>query len=168
SLGGAVEKNHLYGIAGTPRIGLAYVPVRPGLRKFRGTRLRASFATGVHEPSLASEFSSLYTELQQSGNQAAIDAYRVTPISEERSRTWDLGVDQNILGQKLILKAGYFHNEFSHQIEVVDSTSLTKYFGIPPSIANQLFGAALNSLAFRAQGMELEVQYRPFTHLFVR
>jgi len=168
SLGGAVEKNHLYGIAGTPRIGLAYVPVRPGLRKFRGTRLRASFATGVQEPSLASEFSSLYTELQQSGNQDSIGAYHVAPIGEERSRTWDLGVDQNILGQKLIVKAGYFHNEFSHQIEVVDSTSMTKYFGIPPSIANQLFGAALNSLAFRAQGMELEAQYQPFTHLFVR
>lgn len=168
SLGGAIEKNHLYGVAGTPRIGLAYVPVRPGLRKFRGTRLRASFATGVQEPSLAAEFSSLFSELQQSGNQNAIAAYHVTPISEQRSRTWDLGVDQNILGQKLILKAGYFHNQLSHQIEVVDSTSLTKYFGIPPTIANQLFGAALNSLAFRAQGMELEAQYQPFSHLFVR
>ncbi len=29
SAGGAVEKNHLYGIAGTPRLGLSYVPVRP-------------------------------------------------------------------------------------------------------------------------------------------
>ncbi|GGA62205.1 hypothetical protein GCM10011507_12160 [Edaphobacter acidisoli] len=168
SLGGAVEKNHLYGIAGTPRIGLAYVPVRPSMRKFHGTRLRASFATGVQEPSLAAEFSSLYTELVQSGNQDAIAAYHVTPISEERSRTWDLGVDQNILGQKLIVKAGYFHNQFSHQIEVADSTSLTKYFGIPPSIANQLYGAALNSLAFRAQGAELEAQYQPFTHVFMR
>lgn len=168
SLGGAVEKNHLYGIAGTPRIGLAYVPVRPGVRRFRGTRLRVSFATGVQEPSLAAEFSSLYAQLQQSGNQAAIESYHVRPIRQERSRTWDLGVDQNILGQKLILKAGYFHNEFSHQIEVVSATGLTKYFGIPPSIAGQLFGAALNSLAFRAQGMELEAQYQPFARLFVR
>ena len=30
SLGGAIEKNHLYGLRGTPRLGLAYVPVRPG------------------------------------------------------------------------------------------------------------------------------------------
>lgn len=168
SLGGAVEKNHLYGVAGTPRVGLAYVPVRPGPRKFHGTRLRASFATGVQEPSLAAEFSSLYSELEQSGNQDAIAAYHVTPINAERSRTWDLGVDQNILGQKLIVKAGYFHNQFSHQIEVVDSTSLTNYFGIPPTIANQLYGAALNSLAFRAQGLELEAQYQPFTHVFLR
>jgi len=168
SLGGAVEKNHLYGIAGTPRIGIAYVPVRPGKRKFRGTRLRVSVATGVQEPSLAAEFSSLYSQLQQSGNQAAIDAYHVTPINAQRSRTYDLGIDQNILGQKLILKAGYFHNQFSHQVEVVDSNGLQTYFGIPPSIANQLFGAALNSLAFRAQGMELELQYQPLTHLFLR
>src|SRR6185312_13764328 len=99
SLGGAVEKNHLFGIAGTPRIGLSWVPVRPGARRFRGTTLRASFATGVQEPSLAAEFSSLYTELQQSGNQNAIDAYHVTPVSEERSRTFDLGIDQNILSR---------------------------------------------------------------------
>ena len=168
SLGGAVEKNHLYGIAGTPRIGLSYVPVRPSARKFHGTSLRASFATGVQEPSLAAEFSSLYRQLQQSGNQAAIAAYHVTPVSEERSRTFDFGIDQSILGQKLILKAGYFHNQFSHQIEVVSSTGLSNYFGIPPTIANQLFGAALNSLAFRAQGMELQLQYQPFAHLFLR
>jgi vitamin B12 transporter len=168
SLGGAVENNQLYGIAGTPRVGVAYYPVRPGPRLFHGTKLRASFATGVQEPSLAAEYSSLYTELVQSGNQAAIAAYNVTPIGAERSRTYDVGVDQNIIGQKLIVKGGYFHNEFSHQIEVVDSSGLKRYFGIPPSIADQLYGAALNSLAFRAQGGELEVQYQPFTHLFLR
>lgn len=168
SLGGAVEKNHLYGIAGTPRIGLAYVPVRPSSRRFHGTRLRASVATGVQEPSLAAEFSSLYSELEQTGNQEAIAAYQVTPIGPERSRTYDLGIDQNILGQKLILKAGYFHNQFNHQIEVVDSNGLSQYFNIPPTIADQLYGAALNSLAFRAQGMELEVQYQPLSRVFIR
>jgi vitamin B12 transporter len=167
SAGGAIEKNHLYGIAGTPRIGLSYVPVRPGHRIFHGTRLRANAATGVQEPSLAVEFNSLYTQLQQTGNQAAITAYRVTPISEERSRTFDIGVDQNILNQKLILKAGYFHNQFSHQVEVVDSNGLETYFGIPITIASQLYGASLNSLAFRTQGLETEIQYQPFHHLMV-
>ena len=168
SLGGAIEKNHLYGIAGTPRIGLTYLPVLPSPRRFHGTRLRFSVATGVQEPPLAAEFSSLYSELEQSGNQDAITAYQVTPLGPERSRTYDLGVEQNILGQKLIVKAGYFHNQFNHQIEVVDSNGLTQYFGIPPTIADQLYGAALNSLAFRAQGMELEVQYHPLTHVLLR
>ena len=167
SLGGAVEKNHLYGIAGTPRIGLAYVPVRPGSRFFHGTRLRASVATGVQEPSLAVEFSSLYGQLQQVGNTAAIAAYKVTPIGAQRSRTYDLGIDQNLIGQKLILKAGYFHNTFDHQVEFVDKNTLEKFFGIRSAVA-QLYGADLNSLAFRAQGLETELQYQVLSRLFLR
>ncbi len=52
NVGGSLQKNHLYGYAGEPRIGLAYVPVRPGPGKFHGTKLRANLATGVQEPSL--------------------------------------------------------------------------------------------------------------------
>src|SRR6202044_1095563 len=68
SLGGGVQKNHLYGIAGAPRIGLTYVPVRSARRLLHGTRLRANFATGVQEPSLALEFASLYDQLLSSGD----------------------------------------------------------------------------------------------------
>jgi vitamin B12 transporter len=167
SAGGAVEKNHLYGITGTPRVGLSYVPVRPGTRIFRGTRLRFNIATGVQEPSLSVDFTSLYTELEQLGNTAAIKQYGVTPIRELRTRTLDVGVDQNILGQKLIFKAGYFHNQFSHQIEYVGSGTLKKYFGITGNIPN-FYGADVNSLAFRAQGLESELQYQPISRLFVR
>ena len=105
SLGGGVEKNHLYGITGTPRIGFAYVPVRPGTKIFHGTKLRGNVATGVQEPSLALEFASLYNQLLEAGETAAIEKYHVTPAGPQRSRTYDIGVDQNILSEKLILKA---------------------------------------------------------------
>jgi iron complex outermembrane receptor protein/vitamin B12 transporter len=167
SLGGALEKNQLYGIAGTPRLGLAYAPVRPGSKWFHGTRLRFNVATGVQEPSLAVDFSSLFTQLEQAGNTAAIQAYHVTPIRELRTRTLDFGVDQNLRGEKLVLKAGYFHNQFSHQIEYVGSGTLKQYFGITGSIPN-FYGADVNSLAFRAQGFESELQWQPFSRLFVR
>jgi len=168
SAGGAIEKNHLYGIAGTPRIGLAYVPMRPGTRVFRGTRLRVNVATGVQEPSLATEFSSLYKLLQESGDTADIAAFNVNPLGPERSRTLDIGIDQNILGQKLIFKGGYFHNQFSHQLEFVAPGDLQTYFGINPTGDPSFFGAELNSLSFRAQGVESELQYQPFSHLFLR
>jgi len=167
SLGGAVEKNHLYGIAGTPRIGLAYVPVRPSARFFHGTRLRASVATGVQEPSLSAEFTSLYGQLLTAGNTAAIADYNVKPIQALRSRTYDVGVEQNILNQKLIFKAGYFHNQFDHQLDFIDKGTLETVFGIQSSVA-QVYGALLNTLAFRAQGLETEVQYQPLNHLFLR
>jgi iron complex outermembrane receptor protein/vitamin B12 transporter len=167
SLGGAVVKNHLFGIAGTPRLGLAYVPVRPSAKKFHGTKLRVNLATGVQEPSLATEFDSLYLELEQAGDTADIAKYRVTPLGPERSRTLDVGVDQNIVGQKLIARLGYFHNQFSHELEYVNSGDLTTYFGINPTHDPYFYGAEVNSLAFRAQGVEFEVQYQPLSHLFL-
>ena len=163
SVGGAVEKNHLYGVAGTPRIGIAYVPVRPGGRIFGGTKIRLNVATGVQEPSLSTDFSSLYTQL---GAATAIKD-GITPIRELRTRTVEAGIDQNIYRDKLIFKVGYFHNAFSHQIEYVDTGTLTKYFNIKGSISN-LYGADVGSLAFHAQGLESELQYQPFNRLFLR
>lgn len=170
SVGGAIQRNELYGTAGTPRLGLAWVPVRPGPGLFHGTKLRANAATGVQEPSLSIQFTSLYQQLLDAGTPAAIQAiqaYNVKPVQALRSRTYDVGIDQNILGQKLILKAGYFHNQFDHQIDYIDANTLLKVFKIDTSTAF-LFGAELNTLAFRAQGFEGEVQYQPTNHIFLR
>lgn len=174
SLGGAVEKNHLYGIAGTPRIGFTYVPVRPSAKWFHGTRLRANAATGVQEPTLALEFNSLYTQLLNNGDTADIAAYHIGPQGAERSRTYDVGVDQNIKGEKLVLRAGYFHNIFDHQLEGVGSGALAQYFGIGTACGgtvcpfSSIYEAYVNSLAYRAQGAELELQWQPTVHWMVR
>ena len=163
SLGGSVENNELYGIAGAPRIGLTYDAVRPGPKPFHGTLLRANVATGLQEPSLLAQITSLFTLLQQTGN----GTFGVAPITAQRSRTYDYGIDQNILSQKLILKAGYFHNQFNHQLEFIGPSGLERYFNIPASIATQIPAASLNSLAYRTQGLETEVQYQPLNHLFL-
>jgi len=165
SAGGAVEKNHLYGIAGQPRVGLAYVPVRPSDRLFHGTKLRANAATGVQEPSLSLEFASLYKQLLVAGDTADIAKYHIGPPVAQRSRNYDVGLDQNVLGEKLVLKVDYFHNVFDRQMEGVSGQALPKYFGINiPSI----FTAYLNSLAYRASGAELELQWQLRHRLFVR
>ena len=129
---GALENNELYGIAGQPRLGLTYDAVRPGHHIFRGTLLRASAATGVQEPSTIAQLTSLYTRLQQTGNSAGIALYKVTPITAERSRTYDVGIDQNIITQKLTLKAGYFHGQFSHQLEFIGANGLNYFNILPP------------------------------------
>ena len=167
SAGGAIEKNHLYGITGTPRIGLSYVPVRPSNRHFHGTKIRANAATGVQEPTLALEFASLYNQLLANGDTAAIIKYHIQPPGPQRSRTYDIGVDQNILGEKLIFKAGYFHNTFDHQLEGVDTGALEQVFGYPPQLAQSVFTPYVNSQAFRAQGFETEILYQPLKHLFL-
>ena len=168
SAGGSIEKNHLYGITGAPRLGLSYDAVRPGAKWFRGTLLRANVATGVQQPSLADQFYSLYSKLLNDGDTADIAKYHVTPAGPQRSRTYDLGVGQNIRGEKLVLKLGYFHNSFNHQMEGVDTGALVQFFHYSPAVAEDYDGAYLNSQAFRAQGFETELQYRPFTRLLLR
>jgi vitamin B12 transporter len=169
SAGGAIEKNHLYGIAGTPKIGLTYVPVRPAKGFFHGTRLRANVATGVQEPTLSIEEESLYRELIANGYPGAIAQYGITQPLAERSRTYDFGLEQNIISNELVLKVGYFHNVFDRQLEAVNGPALAQYFGIniPGIAANQYFEGFLNSLAYRAQGAEAELLWQPTRHITV-
>jgi iron complex outermembrane receptor protein/vitamin B12 transporter len=168
SAGGSLEKNHLYGITGAPRIGLSYAPVFPRTDWFRGTLLRANVATGVQEPTLGIQFASLYTQLQQAGDTADIAKYHVMPAGPQDSRTYDIGVDQNIRGEKLVVKLGYFRSTYNHQLEEVDSGALEAIFGYSPSVVNNVYGPYLNSLAFRAQGIELETAWRPTAQFLVR
>ena len=171
SVAGAVEKNHLFGVKGTPRFGLGYQLVRPGVRAWRGTRLRASAATGVQEPSLSVEYASLYRQLLASGNEAAIAQYGVTPATALRSRSLQFGLDQNVLGQALVLHAGVFHTQFSHQFDFVDAGTLQALFGFDTASAGavEAFGGAeLNSLAYLAQGVEAEADFQPRQRLLVR
>ncbi|HEY4355572.1 MAG TPA: TonB-dependent receptor, partial [Acidobacteriaceae bacterium] len=167
SVGMALEKNHLYGLEWTPRLGLGFTAVRPGLKWFHGTRLRANAATGVQEPSLAIEYFSLYDQLIQQGLASDIATFHIGKPTGLRSRTYDFGIDQNIHGETLVLKAGYFHNVFDHQVEGVFGSALTQYFGInDPAIFYDFFET--NTLAYRAQGAEGELDYQPTHHMLFR
>jgi vitamin B12 transporter len=164
SLGGSITRNELLGTYGNPRIGLSWDVINPGAQPFHGTLLRANAATGLQEPSTLDQLTSLYTLLQQTvGN-----TYTTTPIAAQRSRTYDIGIDQNILNEKLILKAAYFHNEFNHQLEFIAPNGLEHYFDIPATIANQIPAASINSLAYATQGIEAELQYKALPSLFLR
>ncbi len=164
SLGGSITRNELVGTYGNPRIGLTWDIIRPGASPFHGTLLRANAATGLQEPSTLDQLTSLYTLLQQ----IAGNTYSTAPITAERSRTYDIGIDQNILNQKLILTLAYFHNEFNHQLEFIAPNGLEHYFDVPVIIADQIPAASINSLAYATQGVEAELQYQPLSRLFVR
>ncbi len=167
TLGGAVEKNHLFGVRGTPKLGIAYVPVRPGQGLFHGTKVRFNVSRGVQEPNLTAQFGSLYGTLLLANDTADIAKYGVTPVKAEEARTYDYGIDQNLVGSKLILKAGYFHSQYDHEIEYVNSGALQTYFGIA-STAATVYGAYVNSLTYRAQGLESELDWQAGRRLFVR
>ncbi len=134
---GSVDHSSLLGLVGTPRLGLTYVPVRPGtgrgFGRLRGTNLHFSAATGAREPTLAEQF--------------ALPAAAVFA----RSRAVDAGVDQNLYGGKLTARATYFHQQFSHQAELLGEAPLR----------------LSNALAYRTQGLETELRYQPLPRLRV-
>jgi vitamin B12 transporter len=165
TLGGGIENNTVFGVAGTPRASLAYYLVRPGGSGiFTGTRLTFNFAKGIKEPSIYYQNNSLYallsnTALVPNGPQL-IQQYHIQPFQSENSRTYDGGVEQQLFGGKARVSAIYFHNEFTNQAEYVDPQYLMQ-LGVPAEVAAALgyYGAAVNTLNYRAQGAELSVQY---------
>jgi len=162
TLGGAIQKNYLYGTEATPRFGIAGYAVRPGRGWFHGTKLRFNFSKGVQEPNLSTQLSSLYVLLQQKSAASG----GVTPIGAQRLRTYEGGIDQNIYADRVMLKLNYFHNQFGRQIEYVTRTDIQQYFSI--TVPKSIYGAYLNSLDFGAQGVEAELEYRLTRHLFLR
>jgi iron complex outermembrane receptor protein/vitamin B12 transporter len=169
SLGGGVQKNYLYGTEGVPRLGLAYFPIHPGTGWLHGTKLKFNFAKGVQEPDVVSQIQSLYNVLLRNGLGAQAVAAHVAPIGAQRSRTYEGGFEQNILGERLKLGLTYFHTQYGRQVEYVGALDLTTYFNLPfiPS-SNGDYGAYINSLDYLASGVETSAEWRATRHLFVR
>jgi vitamin B12 transporter len=171
NLGTGLEDNGLFGFAATPRASLAYYLIRPSDDgSFTGTKVHGSFGKGIKEPSVYQQANSLYGLLTPLSNGSElIQQYNVTSLGAEDSRTFDGGLDQQILKGRGLLGLTYFHNEFNHGVEYVPQAGLIE-LGIPaanlPPFAYG--GAYINSLAFRSQGAEIEMQFQFGNHLFAR
>jgi vitamin B12 transporter len=133
---GFFDHTELLGFTGAPRAGLTYVPVRPGPKKFHGTSLHVTLATGSREPSLLEQAS-------------------VPHPASPRSRTLDASVDQNLLSQKLTLRATYFHSQYTHEFEPI---------ALGPIASQPVLS---QTLALRTQGLESDLRYQPFARVLL-
>jgi vitamin B12 transporter len=175
---GNVEKNGLFGTVGTPHAGASWYIVRPGRGLFHGTRLNFNFARGYQEPTLDQQFGSLYSFLQSNGGQATVQQYGIAPIGAELSRSYDGGVEQSLFSEKVTLRGTYFHNEFGNQIEAVPASVVPQLLpNLTPAQQQHLenflnnnyaYELDLNSLSYRAQGAEGEVEYGIGRNIFAR
>jgi iron complex outermembrane receptor protein/vitamin B12 transporter len=178
TLRGSVEHYQLFGTVFSPNAGLSFYALRPRSGVFSGTRLTFSFAQGVREPALTEEFGSLYDFLEQNGGQATIQQYGISPIEAPTTRTWEGGGEQSFWGERIVFRVTYFHNEFGRSIETVGA-------GLVPALLPNLtpqqqqalestlqsenaFSLNLNSLAFRAQGIETAVESGIGKYIFLR
>jgi iron complex outermembrane receptor protein/vitamin B12 transporter len=170
TVGTGVEDNELFGIEPTPRASLVYVLRQPSQSGIWGAiRLRASFGKGIKEPSTFQQTDSLYGQLAAlSSGPQLISQYHVGQIGPEWSRTYDGGVDEELVHGRAKLGVTYLHNQFTNGIEYIPSQALID-LGVPSSVAAAAaYGATVNSQAFRAQGLETEAQVHLFRNLFVR
>ncbi len=173
TVGAGLEHNSVFGFEPTPRVSLAYYALRPkssGL--LTGTRLRFNFGKGILEPSVPAQQNSLFALLSGLPNGAElIQQFHVSPIHAQRSRTYDSGVDQEFLNGRALASIIYFHNQFGDVPEFLGSLQSLTALGVPPALAQIVvdsFGAYINSLAFRAQGLEAIGEYHISNHLFAR
>jgi iron complex outermembrane receptor protein/vitamin B12 transporter len=175
---GGVEKNQLFGTVGTPRGGASWYVVRPGKGVLHGTKLNVNFARGYQEPTLDQQFGSLYSFLLANGGQSTAAQYGITPIGAELSRTYDGGLEQSLFSEKVVARVRYFHNEFGNQIEPVPASVVPQLLPNLTTAQQQQLEAFLNnnfayeldlnSMSYRAQGVESEVEYGIGKNIFVR
>jgi outer membrane cobalamin receptor len=137
TLGARLEHNESYGTRLVPRAALA-------VRLFGGedaATLRASAGMGIKEPSFLESFGQ---QLFARGN-----AF----LEPERSTTWDVGIEQRLLGSRLRATATFFHHDYEDQIAYT-------------VVAFDPFeGTYVNLAKTRAQGLELAAESRPVPEL---
>jgi vitamin B12 transporter len=169
NLGSGVENNALFGVKATPRASLAYYLMRPSNSSFfSGTKVRASYGTGIKEPSIAQQSSSLFNLLESSGQTQLIQQFGIQPVGAQQSKTYDGGIDQQFGNGKGRASISYFHNEFTDVVEFVPQQGLQD-FGVPMAVAAQAqFGAYINSQDFRSMGAETEIEYKITNNLMAR
>jgi iron complex outermembrane receptor protein/vitamin B12 transporter len=177
TLGGGVEKNQLYGIVGAPHLGASYYLVRPGAGKIHGTRVNFNFSKGYKEPTLFEQNDSLYSFLLANGGSTTVNSYQVRPLGAALTRSYDGGVEQSLFDERVVVRATYFHNEFGNQIESVPTGEVplllpnlnpAQQASLEALLAGSYESPDLNSLSFRAQGAESEVQYGLRRNIFLR
>jgi iron complex outermembrane receptor protein/vitamin B12 transporter len=178
TLGAAIEHYQLIGNSVSPHAGLSFYALRPRKGVFSGTRLNTSFSQGVREPKLTDELGSLYDFLEKHGGQTMIQQLNISPIQAPTTRTWEGGGEQAFWGQRIIFRASYFHNEFGRAIEGVGAGLVPLLL---PNLTTQqqqvleatlqsenAYSLDLNSLAFRAQGVETTVESGIGKYIFFR
>ena len=159
SAGVGFENNAVYGFAATPRVSAAFYLRRPANQEFFGdTKLKFNFGKGITEPSIFNQGASLFALLSGvDGGQAIINDDHISPIGPERSRSFDFGVEQNLLQNRARLGVTLFYNNYYDLIEFVSASALP-LLGVPPdavAAAQAVGGATINSDSFRARGAEI-------------
>jgi iron complex outermembrane receptor protein/vitamin B12 transporter len=180
TLGGALQHYSIFGVETTPRAGVSFYVLRPRSGIFSGTRLLFNYGDAVREPTLTDETGSLYRFLQENGDAGIAQQLHIGALAAPRVRTYEGGFEQAFLSERIVLRTSYFHNQFGRQIEYVGGHLIPNL--VPGLNSDQQqalidalgfyytndYGLAVNSEAFRAQGVEATVESGIGRDIFLR
>jgi len=180
TLGGSLEHYSLFGTQLSPRVGISGYALRPRSGIFSGTRITFNFGDANREPALTDQFGSLYHFLVANGYQSIAQQLHITPLAAPADRTYEGGAEQSFLSQRIVFRVTYFHNEFGREIEYAGGVLLPNVLpGLTPTEKQELetalgyyytddYGLAVNTQAFRAQGIETTVESGIGRSIFLR
>ncbi len=180
TLGGSLEHYSLFGTQTSPRAGVSYYIIRPRTGIFTGTRILFNFGDAVREPALTDQFGSLYQFLTSNNYQSLAQQLNIGPLAAPTARTYEGGMEQGFFSDRIVFRASYFHNEFGREIEYVGGVLLPNVIpGLSAAQKQALetalgyyytddYGLAVNTEAFRAQGIESTVESGIGRNIFLR
>ena len=178
TLGGNLERYSLFGTQTNPRAGISFYAMKPRKGIFSGTRILFNYGDAVREPSITDQFYSLYNFLESNGGQTTVQQLGIKPLSAPTARTYEGGIEQSFLSQRLVFRTSFFHNEFGRQIEYVGLDLIPELLpNLTPAQQNQLeqflqangaFEQSLNTEAYRALGVEATVEGGIGRSIFLR
>ncbi len=130
-----------------PKIGAFWLLRRSGLQSRRGpTRLRANYGEGIKAPTMIEAFSPNQFFL---GNPA---------LKPERSRNFDIGIEQFFLQDHFRIEGIYFKNRFRDQIAFMSDPTT---FGGPIKLPDGRLTHYINHDRSTAEGFEFSVSAHP-------
>jgi iron complex outermembrane receptor protein/vitamin B12 transporter len=150
--GVGVEHNEVFGNEAVPRFSAAVYLRQPSTGALGDSKVSFNVGRGIKSPSVFNEQNTLFELVQ--GTPAAATT---PPVGPERSRGFDVALEQGFADGRSRIRVGYFNNTFEDLLEYLGQTQLVRA-GVPPEVAtNAPFGAVVNSQSFEAQGLEISV-----------
>lgn len=149
SAGVGYEHNEVFKSEVTPRLSIASYLRLPSAEVLSDTKITLNAGTGIKAPSVFQAENSLFALVQ--GTPVATS---VSPVGAERSKSFDIGIEQGLWGGNARVRVAYFHNTFEDLLEFLGRQQLT-LAGVPADVAAVTeFGAYFNAASYRADGVE--------------
>jgi iron complex outermembrane receptor protein/vitamin B12 transporter len=147
--GVGVEHNEVFGTESVPRFSAAVYLRNPSAEPVGETKVSFNVGKGIKAPGVYQGQNSLF-ELVQGTPVAA----SVSPVGPERSRGFDLALEQGFGGGQYRARIGYFNNQFEDLLEFLNQAAMIRA-GVPANVAAAAQFAYVNSQSYDAQGVEL-------------